>query len=211
MKNIILIAPPAAGKGTISSELVRKYNYNHLSTGDLLRKVAKENNEVKEMLEEGKFIPDSIILPLFKEEFKNNTKPFILDGIPRTLEQAVWLKEVFQELNVNNYVVINMEISKDILEKRVTGRRICENCKSIYNIYFEDFKPLNESLCDKCSGKLITRTDDSLDTFNLRYETFLKETKPILNFYEQENVLKNVDATLKTEEILKEVENIIEV
>lgn len=211
MKNIILIAPPATGKGTISSELVRKYNYNHLSTGDLLRKVAKENNEVKEMLEEGKFIPDAIILPLFKEEFKNNTKPFILDGIPRTLEQAVWLKEVFQELNVNNYVVINMEISKDILEKRVTGRRICENCKAIYNIYFEDFKPINESLCDKCSGKLITRTDDSLDTFNLRYETFLKETKPILNFYEQENVLKNVDATLKTAEILKEVENIIEV
>ncbi len=211
MKNLILIAPPAAGKGTISSYLVEHRGYTHISTGDILRNVAKEDSEmgrlVKGLMQEGKFIGDDIILPLFKEELlKQKEKPFILDGLPRTINQANYLTDLFQELNVDNYIVINLEIQKDVLLKRATGRRICESCKSTYNVYFEEFKPKKEGICDKCGCALIQRDDDTEDTFQARYETYLKETAPLIHYYESLKKLEKVDANLTEEEILKNVD-----
>lgn len=210
MKNLILIAPPAAGKGTISSELLKKYHYKHISTGDILRNASKENEEVKKLLEDGKLIPDSIILPLFKKELINISKDsFILDGIPRTVEQAEYLKKVFEELNVDNYVVINIDISYDTLEKRVIGRRVCETCKNTYNVYFNECAPKEENVCDVCGGRLITRSDDTKETFKVRYETYLNETAPLISYYKNENKLYVVNASVGKDNILKEVEDIL--
>ena len=214
MKNLILIAPPAAGKGTISKYLVETLGYTQISTGDILRKVAKEETEVgtqiRDLLKEGKLISDDIILPLFKSELISlKDKPFILDGVPRTLDQADYLKNLFNELNINNYVVINIDIDENLLEQRATGRRICKNCGTSYNIYFDGFKPKVEGTCDKCNHELIQRDDDTAETFKSRYETYLKETAPLINFYETEGVLKMVDASKSSDEIIKDVVNIV--
>lgn len=213
MKNVIFIAPPAAGKGTISEYLVKNKDYVHISTGDLLRNVAKLDTEVgikvKGLMKEGKFIGNDIILPLFKEELlRLKDKPFILDGMPRTLEQAGYLTNLFQELNVDNYVVINMEIDEDLLEKRAVGRRICE-CGSSYNIYFDDFKPNVEGICDQCHKELIQREDDTLETFKNRYQTYLKETKPLIHYYEEKGLLKTIDASKPSEQIVENVKSIL--
>lgn len=213
MKNVIFIAPPAAGKGTISEYLIKNKGYVHISTGDLLRNVAKLDTEVgikvKGLMKEGKFIGDDIILPLFKEELlRLKDKPFILDGMPRTLEQADYLTNLFQELNVDNYVVINMEINEDLLEKRAVGRRICE-CGASYNIYFDDFKPNVEGICDQCHKELIQREDDTLETFKNRYQTYLKETEPLIHYYEEKGLLTRVDANQANDKIISDVEQIL--
>ncbi len=216
MKNVIFIAPPAAGKGTISEYLEHKYNYKHISTGDILRNVIKENSElgeeVKKRMEDGELIGDDIVLPLFKEELlKINDKPFILDGMPRNIEQAKYLDNLFDELNVNNYTVINIVIDNDLLEKRVTGRRICNGCKKTYNIFFDDFKPLTENVCNNCGSLLEARIDDNLETFKARTEKYKLETEPLINYYQQKNKLVIVEASKTQTEIVQEVEKIIEV
>lgn len=214
MKNLILIAPPAAGKGSISNYLTGVLGYTHISTGDILRRVASEDTEigkkVKELMKTGKLIGDDIILPLFKSELeKLKEKPFILDGMPRNVFQGEYLDKVFQELHVNNYVVIHMDLDRKTLEKRVVGRRICESCGSIYNVNFDEFKPSVENTCDKCSEKLIWRDDDNLETFNTRYETYLNETAPLINFYQEKGLLKTVDATKPKEQIIENVKSIL--
>lgn len=213
MMNVIFIAPPAAGKGTISDYLIKNKGYVHISTGDLLRNEIKLETvigkQIQELMKEGKFIGDDIVLPLFKEELlKLKDKPFILDGMPRTLSQADYLANVFQELDVDNYVVINIEIDKNVLEKRAVGRRICE-CGASYNIYFDDFKPNVEGICDQCHKKLIQREDDTLETFQSRFETYKKETEPLIHYYQEKGLLKSVDANQSSNKIISDVENIL--
>lgn len=206
MKNVIFIAPPAAGKGTISQELVANYDYNHLSTGDLLREVAKSNQEIASLMESGKFINDEIIFNLIKEKIVSlKNKPFILDGIPRNLNQAQFLTQLLNDINVNNYIVINIDIDEPTLEKRITGRRICPSCGASYNIYFSEFKPTKENICDKCNNELIARSDDTLETFKVRYQTYLDNTLPVLNYYQQINKLKTISANQDSNLIIKEV------
>lgn len=210
MKNVIFIAPPAAGKGTVSKYLVEELGYTHLSTGDLLRneiKVGTEiGNQVKEIMASGKFTPDSIILPLFKKELlKIKDKPFILDGMPRKLNQAEYLTDLFNELGVDNYIVINMDANEEILNKRVVGRRYCTNCGSSYNIYFEGFKPVKENICDTCKESLIQRDDDNLESFRVRYEDYKREAEPLIHYYEEKGLLKRIDANLSNKEIIENI------
>ncbi len=214
MKNVIFIAPPAAGKGSVSNYLIDNLGYAHISTGDILRRVASEDTEigktVHNLMKTGELIGDDIILPLFKNELsKLKDKPFILDGMPRNVFQGKYLDDVFQELNVNNYVVINMDMDKDVLEKRATGRRICKSCGNIYNINFAEFKPRVEGKCDKCSSNLIWREDDNLETFQTRYTTYLQETAPLIEFYQEKGLLKTVDASLPKNEIFENVKTIV--
>ncbi len=214
MMGVIFIAPPAAGKGTISKYLVDNYGYMHLSTGDLLREIAKEDNslghEVAKLMQNGQFISDEIILDIFEKKFQEiKDKPFILDGMPRNKKQAIYLDKVLEKCDVNNYKVININISKDLLMKRATGRRLCPNCGSSYNIYFDGFKPLEENKCNNCKENLIQRKDDSLDTFNVRYQTYLEETEPLLEYYQTKNKLYQIDASKPQDEILKSVDKIL--
>lgn len=154
---------------------------------------------------QGKLISDEIILPLFKQELiKIKDKLFILDGLPRKLNQAEYLTNLLAEINVDNYLVINLNLSEETLKKRITGRRICKSCNSSYNIYFDNHKPIKEGKCDKCNNDLIQRDDDNLESFKNRYNDYIKEAKPILDYYKKINKLIIIDADRTNEEIIKD-------
>ncbi|MBO6194949.1 MAG: nucleoside monophosphate kinase [Bacilli bacterium] len=211
MKCIILIAAPAAGKGTISKYIEDKYNYKHISTGDLLREEVRKNTiigkEIKPLLEKGSLVGDDIIEEVFKKEFKKTKSNIILDGIPRTLTQAKMLDNLDEEYdNVDITKVINIDIDKNIAIERIESRLICEDCGSVYNK-----KIIKDKVCTKCGGNLSSRNDDNKETFLDRYDTFIKQTKPLLDYYGDkvvtiynntslEDVYESVDKILKGDE-----------
>ena len=211
--NVILIAPPAAGKGTQAGLLKDVFNLYHLSTGDLLREIASSNtelgNEIKNLIDNGKLIDDELMVRLLKEKISSlkDTNGIIFDGFPRTINQAVMLDELLKEMNQTINNVIYLKIEKEIASKRATGRVTCPNCGGIYNIYFDTFK--NENKCNNCNSELIHRQDDTLEKFNYRFDTFLENTLPLINYYEDKGILSKVDCTKDKEHIFNEIKSII--
>lgn len=215
MKNIMFIAPPAAGKGTQAELVTAKYNIPHISTGDILREISKEDNEigsyVAETLASGKLVKDEITYQLIEDRLKKDDckNGFIIDGFPRNLEQAIKYDEILQKLGLNIGYVILIDIDEKTLEKRIVGRRICENCGAIFNINDEKNAPQIESVCDNCGGSLYQRTDDNLESFQTRYQMYKEKTEPIINYYKEKNVLKTVDGNDTVENVFKKVDEII--
>jgi len=211
MKCIILIAAPAAGKGTISKYIEDKYNYKHISTGDLLREEVRKNTDIgikiKPILEKGSLVGDDIIEEVFSKELNKTKSNIILDGIPRTLNQAKMLDSLDKTNDdIEITKVIDIDIDKDIAIERIESRLICESCGSVYNKNM-----LKENVCTKCGGNLISRNDDTRETFLDRYDTFVKQTKPVLDYYGDkvvtiynntslEDVYDSVDKVLKGDE-----------
>ena len=214
MKNIILIAAPAAGKGTLSEMLVEKYNYAHISTGDLLRDASKEESElgkkISEMLQSGALVTNEIVFDLLEKRLlKDDTNNgYILDGFPRTLEQAEMYDETIKKLNKDLGVVIVLESDYETLKKRIVGRMLCENCGSVYNTLTGVNTPKVDGICDKCGGKLYKRSDDNAESFKTRYETYIEKTKPLIDFYKEKGNLHFVNSDSK-EDMLKDVEEIL--
>ena len=195
MKNIMFIAPPAAGKGTQAELVNKKYSLPHISTGDILREISKEDSEigsyVYETLASGKLVKDEITYQLIedrlsKEDCKNG---FIIDGFPRNLDQAIEYDKILAKLGYNIGNVILIDINEKTLEKRITGRRICEDCKSIYNINDEKSSPQVE--------------------FKTRYAMYLEKTAPIIEHYKKQNVLHVVNGEDTVENIFNEIDKII--
>ena len=215
MKNIMFIAPPAAGKGTQAELVVEKYHIPHISTGDILREISKEDSEignyVKETMASGGLVKDDITYQLIEDRLKKDDckKGFIIDGFPRNIDQAYQYDKILDKLGyeVGNVILIN--IDKKTLEKRITGRRICENCKEIYNINDPENSPKQESICDNCGGKLYQRSDDNLEAFETRYQTYLDKTEPIIKHYKDMGVLTEVDGNDTVENIFKSIDKII--
>lgn len=213
--NIIFIAPPAAGKGTQSSLLEKKYNYTHLSTGDLLRKEIADKTElgtqIENIISKGELVSDELITKLLKNELENiNHQKFILDGYPRNLNQAQTLTEILDNLNINNYIVIYLDLDLETAKKRALGRLICPKCRASYNKYFQNLMPKENGICDKCHNELVQRVDDNEETFKNRFQTYLNVTNPLLDYYSKINKLHVIDASLSTEEIFKNIERILE-
>ena len=188
MKNIILIAPPGAGKGTLSEKLVKAYNYIHISTGDLIRK----HPEYMKTITSGNLISDNQIIEILKEELQkiNGNKHFILDGYPRTYEQVVHMTNLFKELNITDYIVINFDVNKEILIDRILNRVICNNCKHVYNI--KDLKDNNK--CPNCESIITRRTDDTLETFEKRYNIYIQNIDAISKYLSKQNKLFKLDS-----------------
>jgi adenylate kinase len=215
MKNIMFIAPPAAGKGTQAELVVEKYHIPHISTGDILREISKEDSEignyVKETMASGGLVKDDITYQLIEDRLKKDDckKGFIIDGFPRNIDQAYQYDKILDKLGyeVGNVILIN--IDRKTLEKRITGRRLCEKCNAIYNINDENNSPKQESICDECGGKLYQRADDNLEAFDNRYETYLSKTSPIIKHYKDIGVLKEVDGNDTIENIFKSIDKII--
>jgi adenylate kinase len=214
MKNIILIAPPAAGKGTLASMLKEKYNYAHISTGDLLREAASREdelgNKIHEMQAAGQLVTNEIVYQLLEERLTKEDcrNGYILDGYPRSLEQAEEYDNILTRINKDLGIVIILDIDKDILEKRVVGRRMCKDCGFIFNIYSNNLKPQDDHICDKCGGELYQRSDDNLEAFEKRYQTYLDQTEPLIDYYSNRGILYHVDSTDKDIAIV-EVEKIL--
>ncbi len=215
MKNIMFIAPPAAGKGTQAEFVVEKYQIPHISTGNILRDIAKEDSElghyVYETLASGNLVKDEITYQLIEERLKKDDckNGYIIDGFPRNLEQAIEYDKILNNLGYDIGNVILIDVDEKTLEKRITGRRTCENCKAIFNINVKEMTPAIDSVCDICGSKLYQRSDDNLEAFKNRYKMYNEKTKPIIEYYEKKGVLKKVDGNNTPEEVFKMVDEII--
>ena len=211
MKNVIFIAPPAAGKGTQSNRLVEN-GYIHISTGDMLREeIAKESSmglKIKDIINKGLLVSDDIVFELIKNKLSTLNKPFILDGFPRTLNQAKLLDDLLENLNITNFEVIYLDITLEEALKRALGRLTCK-CGASYNSEFEKLKPLVAGICDKCGSNLEKRCDDNEESFKVRFDTFIKNNEPIKDFYESKNKIHSIDTTIDTEVITEKIKDIL--
>ena len=196
MKNVILIAPPAAGKGTLSKVLADEFGYVSLSTGDMLRERANEDDNLREMMKTGKLIDDETVFDALKAKLnKLGDTPYILDGFPRTVKQAVMYDELLKDMGRELGVVIYLDVDKEELKNRVVTRLICPKCKASYSTRNKELLPKNEGLCDTCSLELIQREDDKEEVFNMRYDEYLVKTSPLIDYYEAKGLLERINET----------------
>ena len=200
MKNIIFLAPPAAGKGTLSEMLVEKYGYGHISTGDLLREEIKNKTEIgkqaESLMSEGKFVSDDVIVKLISNRIKKDDckNGYILDGFPRTKVQAEKYDELLKQLGLDLGVVIYINIDKETAIKRACSRITCPKCGKIYNKYSNEMKPKEEGICDDCKVNLTQRADDNEETFTKRFEEYINKTMPLYDYYKNKGVLRVISA-----------------
>ena len=198
MEAIILLGGPGAGKGTLADCLKTKTAYTHVSTGDMLRAALKSESEVgleaKKFMEAGELVPDSVILNIIKERVEQDgtDAKFMFDGFPRTIEQAEGLKELCDEIGATIAHVLNLDADRDALIRRLTARRTCKTCGAIYHMI--NMPPKVEGICDVDGGELYQRPDDSEETILNRLEVYGKQTAPLINYYEQQGLLRTIDA-----------------
>lgn len=211
MRSIILIAPPAAGKGTQSDMLVEKYGFAHISTGDMLREVAKTDEVIKSKLENGELISDDIVFDLLQKRLEQDDckKGFILDGFPRNVNQAKRYDQIVDELGISSNVVIYLDVDKETALKRIVGRVSCPNCHRVFNDMIDEAMPKVSGKCDDCGSELIRRTDDNSETFGKRYDVYINNTAPLIDYYSEEGILYKVDSRMGKDEIFGVIENIL--
>ncbi len=210
MKNIIFIAPPAAGKGTMSEMLKDRYGYDHISTGDLIRAEVKAGNkELEEIISKGNLVSDEIIFAMLKKKLATISGPFILDGFPRTINQCYLYTELVKEMGLDLGVAAYLTIDKEEAMRRVLGRLTCKNCKVCFNKFFKEKMPKEEGKCDKCGGELESRSDDTEESFNHRFDVYLKEVENILDYYRSLGILKVIEVKDNPEDTFALVEKVI--
>lgn len=216
MKSIILLAPPAAGKGTQSDLLCKKYGFVHISTGDLLREAMQKDDAMGHMLQEqmqsGKLIADEIVFQLLENKLKTIEKSsgYILDGFPRNVNQAEGYNQLLQSKNQELSVVIYLSIDYDLALKRIVGRISCPKCGHVYNDMIEENQPSVKDICNDCGIELTKRSDDNEETFKVRFETYIDQTEPLITYYKEKGLLYEVDSSLSTAEVFKQIESIVE-
>ena len=212
--NIILMGLPGAGKGTQASEIVKKFPIPHISTGDMFRKAIKDETdlgkEAKSYMDRGELVPDEVTVGIVKERISEDDakKGFLLDGFPRTIDQAESLSQIMSELDREIDAVINIEVPEEELMNRLTGRRICEKCGTTYHLVFNP--PKVDGICDIDGGKLYQREDDNPETVSNRLSVNVKQSKPILEYYDEKGVLKNIDGAKDIDEVTKDVIDILD-
>ena len=215
MKSIILIAAPAAGKGTEAALLKEQYNMPHISTGDILREKSKEDSElgrdINYKINNGMFVSDELIIEILKDRISKEdcNNGYILDGFPRNVAQAEAYSEMLEELGKDFGVVIVLDIDKKLAASRIAGRVSCPDCKEVYNTNNEEMKPKTEGVCDKCGSKLVKRADDNEETYIDRYNTYIEKTSPLIDYYEKKGIVHYVSASGTPEETHKQVVEIL--
>ena len=213
--NIILLAPPAAGKGTQAELLKEKFHLNHISTGDLLRNISKEESdlgrEIKAILSTGSLVSDEVVFQVLNNYLeKSENKNLLLDGFPRTINQAEMFDQLLESLEAKLDYVFLLNVEKETLKRRITGRRLCKSCGAIYNVNEDTLKPKQDSICDKCGNELYQRADDNETAFETRYQEYLEKTKPLIDYYTRNGNLYEIDSNQSKEEILNQISEIIE-
>lgn len=206
MSNIVLIAAPGAGKGVISNYLIDKYNYIHMSAGDLIREEIKNNENLSNMVKEGKLIDDNIVNGLIRKYVENNKdKNIIFDGYPRTMSQIPAFEEILSNNDLSIDKVIHINIDKEIAIKRITGRVMCEKCNHIFNKYIDDLA----DVCPVCGGKLYSRSDDNLDTYLNRYDLYINETYPVFEYFNKNDNSYEITNNKSIDEVYEQVDDIM--
>lgn len=196
---LILLGAPGVGKGTQANKLTEKYNIPKISTGDMLRDAIKNGTELglkaKSFMDAGQLVPDDVVIGIVEERLKGKdcNEGWILDGFPRTLQQAYSLDSMLQRINTPIGFVLNLEVEEGEVVKRLSGRRSCEVCQNTYHIFLSPSK--TEGVCDKCGGRLIQRNDDREDTIRERLRVYREKTEPLVTYYSEKGLLKKIDAS----------------
>ena len=195
--HILLMGPPGTGKGTQAANLVKEFGIPHISTGDMFRAAVKEGTELglqaKACMDAGKLVPDEVTIGIVKERLAKPDckKGFILDGFPRTVEQADALTGILKELGLSLTAALNITVPAADLIERAVGRRICKSCGATYHVKFNS--PQKAGVCDTCAGDLYQRADDSEETMKNRLSVYEAQTKPLIAYYEKAGVYKEID------------------
>ncbi|MDA8104372.1 MAG: adenylate kinase [Nitrospiraceae bacterium] len=211
---LVLLGAPGAGKGTQAKKLIEKYSIPQISTGDILRKAVADGTplgkEAKAVMDRGELVPDSIVLGLVRERLKQDDcrNGYILDGFPRNTAQAEALDKMLSTMSAPLTVAVSVDVDKNDLMKRLTGRRTCKSCQQMYNLYFSP--PKKEGVCDKCGGALFQRDDDKEKTIQKRLDVYEAQTAPLIDYYRRKGILKSIQGTGSIEEIFKKVCNALE-
>ena len=206
---IIMLGAPGAGKGTQAKKVAKKYNIPHISTGDIFRANIKEGTELgkraKEYMDKGELVPDDITIGMLLDRIhKADCKDgFVLDGFPRTIPQAKSLSEALSKLNEKIDYAINIDVPDESIITRMSGRRACLSCGSTYHIKYS--APKKENICDNCGSELVIRDDDKPETVKKRLDVYHKQTQPLIDYYDNENILANVDGTKDMEEVFLDI------
>lgn len=215
MKNIMFIAPPAAGKGTQAEMISDKYDIPRISIGDILRDISKEDSElgnyVLETLTNGQLVKDEIVYRLIEKRLQKNDcqQGFIIDGFPRNVDQAIQYDKILSKLHQKVGLVFLLKMDEKALIKRIIGRRICEDCNAVFNINESDRAPQMDSICDCCGGHIYQRSDDNIEAFQTRYKTYLEKTEPIVKHYQKKGVLYQIDGNRSIDLVFHDIDSII--
>lgn len=211
---IILMGPPGAGKGTQAALIKDAYKIPHISTGDMFREAMKNQTELgilaKSYIDRGELVPDSVTVALVKERLsqKDCLNGFMLDGFPRTVYQAEQLELILDELNMPLNASLNVDVDLNLLVDRIIGRRVCPKCGAGYHV--ETLKPRVEGVCDKCGSALIQRKDDTYETVTNRLRVYTEQTKPLIDFYNNKGIVKEVDGARAIEDVFKDIQKLLE-
>ncbi len=206
---LILLGPPGAGKGTQAATLIKAMNIPHISTGDIFRANIKNETElgkeVKAYLNEGKLVPDELTIRIVWDRLDDGdcADGFLLDGFPRTIPQAEALDRGLLERGLKLDRVVNIEVDKEVLVKRLAGRRVCKGCGATYHV---DNNPTKaQGVCDACNGEVIQREDDSEETVLNRIRVYENQTQPLIDYYDGQGLILTVDGTRPIDEISQEI------
>ena len=207
-REMIFLGPPACGKGTQTNRLAEYFNLPHVDTGSLLRAEIKSESEngkiAKQYIDKGQLVPVELVAKIIKDRLaqKDCEEGYILDGFPRSAEQADMLTKINEELDGDKEVsfkAIYFDLDQEILISRIVNRRSCPKCGEIYNIKFHP--PKTEGVCDKCGTELTQRKDDNEETAKARFETYFRETAPLVDYYKNKEVLRTIDANGTIDEV----------
>lgn len=211
--NIILIGPPGAGKGTQAKRMIERLGVPQISTGDMFRAAVKEGTpmgiKAKEYMDKGALVPDDVVIGVVDERFQKSDakKGFILDGFPRTIDQAKALDGLLDKMGIKLDHVVVIEVPDNYLVERLTGRRTCKGCGYMHHIAFDP--PKTEGVCDKCSGELYQRDDDQEATIRERLATYHAQTSPLIDYYSKKGIVRKIVGTGSMEDVQDAVKDAI--
>ncbi|MBQ8698471.1 MAG: adenylate kinase [Schwartzia sp.] len=206
---ILLMGPPGAGKGTQAANLVKKYGIPHISTGDMFRAAVKEGTELgkkaKACMDAGQLVPDEITIGIVRERLRKPdcAKGFILDGFPRTVEQADALAGILSELSISLTRAVDISVPSSMLVERAVGRRVCRKCGAAYHIRFNPSK--TDGVCDECGGETYQRADDSEETMKSRLSVYEAQTKPLVRYYQQAGLYSEIDGSQEMGKVFEDI------
>jgi adenylate kinase len=211
---MVLLGPPGAGKGTQAKRIEEQYNIPQISTGDIIRLAIQSKSEwgkkAEEYVRSGELVPDEVVIGIIRERLTQDTyrNGFMLDGFPRNLEQAEALNQLLKEIGIQLNLVLYFDVDRNEVIERLSARRICEKCQTPYNMVSKP--PKNDEICDICQGRVVQRPDDRPEVIMNRLNTYEQQTKPLIDYYRSQSILKVVTSKGSIDDVFQQVQKVLE-